>query len=414
MSVRFVAEPDGRAVTPAFRVFGGIGGEVPADAVLRSDCPAMHRGEWLAFGLLIPWVLGVAVFDGLWRLGGPWLAWTAAGPGLWFLLHALAFVFGVSRPLAGWICWSVPLTLWSVWALGEEPPVVRVTAGMWWAMLGLQVLGLPGLGWRRAMRVSGWAGASLRLGLLFAAHAFAAWLWVGAGWPAGLAAGLACAAYWAWVTFRPRSGGFGPVLTRSAEGRVLTIDDGPDPEDTPRLLDLLDLHDRKAVFFVIGDQVRRFPELAREIARRGHELGNHTMTHPQASMWGLGPWRTRREIVDCQRAIEEVTGTSPRWFRAPVGHRNLFTHPFAAELGLEVVAWTRRGFDTVERDLGKILAALYTDPRPDDVLLLHEGTPVAVDLLARVLEREAALAAGKGDDSATRRDEGVHFPADPC
>jgi peptidoglycan/xylan/chitin deacetylase (PgdA/CDA1 family) len=150
---------------------------------------------------------------------------------------------------------------------------------------------------------------------------------------------------------------------------------------------LLDRFGAKAVFFVIGEKVREFPELAREIVARGHELGNHTMTHPQASMWCAGPVRTRREISDCQRAIEEVAGLAPRWFRAPVGHRNFFTHPVTSELGLEVVAWTRRAFDTVETDVEKMTSRRTDDLEDGDVLLMHQGTPVSVELLAKVLER---------------------------
>ncbi|MCU0796240.1 MAG: polysaccharide deacetylase family protein [Akkermansiaceae bacterium] len=389
MSFRFLGKGASRAATPAFRLMGGADEARAADAVLPSAEVGMHRGEWLALGLLIPWVAWVAVFDFLWRLGGPWVAWLAVWPGFWLLLHGLAFALGVSRPVRAWWCWSVLPTLWSIWAMGQDGGLLRVTAGMWWAMMLLQGLGILGLLWWRIMRVAGWAGVVWRISMFLLAHVGMLLVWLRWGWQMGLAVGLMLGGAWCWVTFRPRSCGFGEVLCRSAGGRVLTIDDGPDPEVTPGLLDLLDRHGRKAVFFVIGEKVRRHPELAREIIRRGHELGNHTMSHPQAWMWGLGPWRTRWEIREGQRAIEEITGVTPRWFRAPVGHRNGFTHPFAHELGLEVVAWTRRGYDTVERDVAKIVRALSENPRPDDVLLIHDGTPIALELLAKLLEAEA-------------------------
>ncbi|MEX1115730.1 MAG: polysaccharide deacetylase family protein [Akkermansiaceae bacterium] len=166
---------------------------------------------------------------------------------------------------------------------------------------------------------------------------------------------------------------------------MITIDDGPDPYDTPVLLDLLDRHQTKAVFFMIGLKVLEHPELAREVVRRGHQIGNHTLTHPQASFWCAGPWRTRREIAECQRVIEEVTGTRPRWFRAPVGHRNFFTHPIARALGLEVMAWNRRGFDAVEKDVQKVLARILPNLQAGDIVLLHEATPIAGKVLAGVL-----------------------------
>ncbi len=80
----------------------------------------------------------------------------------------------------------------------------------------------------------------------------------------------------------------------------------------------------------------------------------------------------------------------PRWFRAPVGHRNYFTHPVTAALGLEVVAWTRRAFDTVERDVDKIVDSLCEGVVDGDILLLHEATPVAGEVARRVLDRLAS------------------------
>ena len=138
---------------------------------------------------------------------------------------------------------------------------------------------------------------------------------------------------------------------------------------------------------MIGEKVRAHPELAREVIRRGHEIGNHTLTHPQASFWCAGPWRTRREIAGCQQIIEEITGIKPRWFRAPVGHRNLFTHPVATDLGLRVMAWNRRGFDAVEKDAEKVLARILPDLSPGDIVLLHEATPIAAEVLRGVLEK---------------------------
>ncbi|MGB6220161.1 polysaccharide deacetylase family protein, partial [Haloferula sp.] len=146
-----------------------------------------------------------------------------------------------------------------------------------------------------------------------------------------------------------------------------------------------------AVFFVIGEKVRRFPELSKEIVARGHELGNHTMTHPQYRIWCAGPARMRREIEGCSRAVEDVTGQRPRWFRAPVGHRNYFTHPIAAELGMEVVAWSRRGFDTLDRNIEAIVTDLTKELGSGEILLLHECTKLAPRIVKRVLEEVAPL-----------------------
>ena len=173
---------------------------------------------------------------------------------------------------------------------------------------------------------------------------------------------------------------------------LITIDDGPDPHDTPLLLDLLDKYQTKAIFFMIGEKVRAYPELAREVIRRGHEIGNHTLTHPHSTLWSAGPGRTRREIEGCQKVIEEVTGVSPRWYRAPVGHRNLFTHPVVHDLGMNIMAWNRRGYDAVERNPEVVLKRILPHLTVGDIVLLHEGTPIAETVVTAVLEagKEAA------------------------
>lgn len=138
-------------------------------------------------------------------------------------------------------------------------------------------------------------------------------------------------------TLDPSSRIFGPIKTRCGTGIMLTLDDGPDPESTPAILDLLDKHGAKAVFFVIGKKAVAFPHLITEILKRGHMIGNHTWSHPQSSFWCHGPIRTYREIARCQEAIEKISGVGPVFFRAPVGHHNLFVHPVLRCFGMELM-----------------------------------------------------------------------------
>ncbi|MCH7227911.1 polysaccharide deacetylase family protein [Haloferula sp. A504] len=388
MSRETVKERDNRAVTPWFRVCGGRLKEPAGDAVRVAEVAALHRVEWVVLAILVPAVLAAMLFDGLWRIGGPWLAGLGLLPALFVGLQVLSFGFGRRSPRGAFWCWALVLGVWSAWAIDSDGWLTRSAGWVWLGFLGLQVVGLLGWAWKSAMAVAGTAGLVLRTALAVGVHLVMAWIWWRHGWYWGLLYGAGVAGLWASGTFRPESRLFGPMATRvRGRGVLLTIDDGPDAEDTREFLEQLDRFGAKAVFFVIGEKVREFPELAREIVARGHELGNHTMTHPQASMWCAGPMRTRREISDCQRAIEEVAGSAPRWFRAPVGHRNFFTHPVTSELGLEVVAWTRRAFDTVETDVEKMTSRLTDDLEDGDVLLMHQGTPVSVELLAKVLER---------------------------
>lgn len=190
-----------------------------------------------------------------------------------------------------------------------------------------------------------------------------------------------------YLTLSPTTRLLGPVTTRLPSNELLlTLDDGPHPDSTPALLDLLDRHDVKAVFFVIGDRVKKWPELAREIVRRGHVIGNHSQTHPSGRFWALGAGGTWREIGDCQQTLVELTGESPKWFRAPVGHYNTFTHPALNALGLRLMAWSCRGFDTVDPDVQRVLQRMSPGMKPGAIVLLHEAIPTSVELVEGILE----------------------------
>ncbi len=197
----------------------------------------------------------------------------------------------------------------------------------------------------------------------------------------------------------PRGTMLGPNLSRlpGREGVALTFDDGPDPEVTPRILDLLEARGARATFFVVGERAARYPALLREMVRRGHAVGNHTHRHPMGFA-GWGPWRMRREIAAASRAIAEACGVAPRLFRAPMGLRNPLLDPVLAAEGLSLVSWTRRGYDTVRADAGRVLQRLTRGLAGGDILLLHDagsrpdgdGRPVVLGVLPPLLEAVAA------------------------
>ena len=201
----------------------------------------------------------------------------------------------------------------------------------------------------------------------------------------------------------PRSKLLGPNWTHlpnaaAAAGAVaITIDDGPDPAITPRVLDLLDQYSAHATFFCIGARVEEHSDLAREIVVRGHSIENHSQHHLHRFSV-LGPARLSAEIELAQDTIEAVTGRPPRFFRAPAGLRSPFLEPVLARLGLRLASWTRRGFDTVNRDPSVVLQRLTRDLRGGDILLLHDGhaastsggTPVILEVLPRLLQAVSA------------------------
>jgi len=194
-----------------------------------------------------------------------------------------------------------------------------------------------------------------------------------------------------WQYLVPTSAGFGPAIRRFRTDRReiwLTIDDGPDPATTPRVLDLLDAHRASATFFVIGEQAQRHPALIAEIARRGHSLGNHTHTHPMASYWIAGPQRTAGQIARCDQACRSAGIPSPRWFRPPVGLKSLALHRQLARRGLELVLWSARGYDTKVTDPEVALRRIRKNITPGAIVLVHESGPPGsprLEVISRLL-----------------------------
>ena len=155
---------------------------------------------------------------------------------------------------------------------------------------------------------------------------------------------------------------------------AFTFDDGPDPELTPRVLDLLDQHGAKASFFCIGKNAEKHPDLVREIAARGHLVENHTWSHSVRFI--MTPTKgLRRELSRTQTVLTELAGRRPCYFRAPAGFRSPWLEPLLVKEGLQLVTWTARGFDGKESDPTKVLARLEPAIAHEGILLLHDGLP---------------------------------------
>jgi peptidoglycan-N-acetylglucosamine deacetylase len=235
------------------------------------------------------------------------------------------------------------------------------------------------------------ASAILHVGALAGLTAGVAWPWAVGGLLANHAV-LTIAGLW------PRSTLLGSNLLRlspaacDAQQIAITIDDGPNPQVTPAVLDVLDEANARATFFCIGKSVEAYPQLAQEIVRRGHTIENHSYAHRHHfSVMGLS--QLRGEISRAQNVISEVTGRSPIYFRAPAGLRSPLLDPVLQGLNLKLVSWTRRGFDTVATDPDKVLKKLEKNLSAGDILLLHDGnsatdakgTPVILDVLPQLL-----------------------------
>lgn len=254
----------------------------------------------------------------------------------------------------------------------------------------------PAYPWRPSLVV--------RLSMLLHAATAAAVLAQPALWPwaLGAVAGnhllLTAAVFW------PRSRVLGTNLVRlparaAARREVsLTFDDGPDPEVTPRVLDLLDRYQAKASFFCVGEKAAAYPDIVREIVRRGHSIENHSHRHSGAfAFYGL--YRLKREVESAQAVVSGITGRAPRFFRAPMGLRSPLLDPVLARCGLSYVSWTRRGLDSVQGDPAKVLKRLTAGLAAGDILLLHDdgcsrtgdGSPVVLAVLPGLLDRIQAI-----------------------
>ena len=246
--------------------------------------------------------------------------------------------------------------------------------------------------WRPApfIKLSAWwhaAGAITLIG-------FPAW------WPWVLGALAANHAVLSAAVLWPRGRLLGSNVTRlpvdaAARGEIcLTFDDGPDPQITPQVLDMLDRYGAKASFFCIGEKAAAFPDIVTAIVRRGHSVENHTLRHPLTFAF-FGMAALRREIAAAQAAIADASGRTPLFFRAPAGFRSPLLDPVLAALDLRYVSWTRRGYDAVRRDPLTVLQKLTRGLAAGDVLILHDGAhartttgaPVVLAVLPALLEQ---------------------------
>ncbi len=227
-------------------------------------------------------------------------------------------------------------------------------------------------------------------------------LWQPESWPWTLGLIILSHTTLAMIGLIPRSTLLGPNITRlppDAARRneiAITIDDGPDPEVTPQVLDILDRHQAKATFFCIGMRAAQHPELCREIMRRGHDIENHS--HAHSRLFSLfTPSAIHRDVLASQQTLAEITGRTPRFFRPTAGLRNPELEPVLAHCGLRLCSWSRRGFDTRVGNADVVLERLTRDLKGGDILLLHDGTaartaqgkPVILDVLPRLLDNLA-------------------------
>lgn len=191
--------------------------------------------------------------------------------------------------------------------------------------------------------------------------------------------------------FTPRTYGARWLRPCQQKKILLTFDDGPHPEHTPKILDRLDELNARAIFFVLGREVRKHPTIVKEIVERGHLVGNHSFTHPKLP--SLPPDMIRDELQRCQDAIGDVLNAEPIYFRPPYGATSVAVWRVATDMRLEIVQWSNEGGEWQARKnmsahgIAKRLAKSLDD---DQIVLLHDDCKVVVDMLADPAFRDAA------------------------
>ncbi|WP_084957743.1 polysaccharide deacetylase family protein [Thermoactinospora rubra] len=163
---------------------------------------------------------------------------------------------------------------------------------------------------------------------------------------------------------------------------ALTFDDGPG-KYADKLLDTLKKEGVKATFFLEGQYVKSRPAFAKRMAAEGHELGNHSYTHPDFTK--LEPWQVRAEVSKTQAIVKEVTGVEPKLLRPPYGLADVLTSDIAAEHGMPIILWTAGSKDWATKNEDAIKQQVLDVAKPNGIILMHDWVKQTVDVMPKIV-----------------------------
>jgi len=166
---------------------------------------------------------------------------------------------------------------------------------------------------------------------------------------------------------------------------ALTFDDGPHPENTPRILDILKDKGVKATFFVIGKNAEKYPDLLRRIDAEGHIVGNHSYSHNQLIAF-FSKERLTNDLAKCSAAIDQILGRKPKLFRPPFGVTNPRYAAVLKDLNMQSIGWSLRSFDTRAKNKYQLIQNVISKLQKRDIVLLHDHLPVTADALEDLIE----------------------------
>lgn len=196
-----------------------------------------------------------------------------------------------------------------------------------------------------------------------------------------------CGAYFIGLNFHLNSIN---SLDNTSKTVMLTFDDGPHNSNTPRVLEVLKKHEVKAVFFVIGKNIKGNETILKQLISDGHQIGNHSFSHHN---W-IDVWSTKKvkeDFNECQKLIEQFQpGT--KLFRPPYGVTNPNIAKAVKQLGLQSIGWNIRSYDTSIKDISKIKERVLSQLKPGAIILLHDR----LDFMSELLEELIPMIKSKG------------------
>lgn len=154
----------------------------------------------------------------------------------------------------------------------------------------------------------------------------------------------------------------------TAPAVALTFDDGPHPAYTLQLLELLQTHQARATFFMVGELAQRFPHIVRQVAQAGHAIGNHSWNHPSFDL--IRGRERRRQIRKCEQALAPY---GQKLLRPPFGHQNFWSRLDALWLGYKVITWNVTAGDWLDRDAASMFEHIQEKLKPGSIVLLHDS-----------------------------------------
>ena len=177
-----------------------------------------------------------------------------------------------------------------------------------------------------------------------------------------------------------------PVYSVEREDKVIsvTFDASWGGDKTMAILDLLDEYNAKATFFLVGIWVDKYPELVKEIAARGHEIGNHSDSH--AHFTQISDSKIRQEMDSCSDKIEALTGVRPTLFRPPYGDYNSKVVTVVRDEGYECVQWSIDSLDWKNRGVEDLVKRATNNVQPGDIILFHNDSEFIVGALPAILK----------------------------